>query len=79
LLDSAVVEFLDNCRRLDRAESNLAIPRTFGYSYQHHFGRRIRSDFEGGNVEVSTGPPLMFNQATAVKVDILANNGAAQD
>jgi hypothetical protein len=69
----------DNCRRLDRAESNLAIPRICWYSYQHHFGRRIRSDFEGGNVEVSTGPPLMFNQATAVKVDILANNGAAQD
>jgi hypothetical protein len=48
-----------------------------GYSYQHHFVDC--SDFEGGNVEVSTGPPLMFNQATAVKVDILANNGAAQD
>jgi uncharacterized surface protein with fasciclin (FAS1) repeats len=30
---------------------------------------------EGGVVAVSTGPLLMFNNATAVKVDILANNG----
>jgi transforming growth factor-beta-induced protein len=30
---------------------------------------------EGGGVNVSTTPTLMFNQATAVQVDILANNG----
>jgi uncharacterized surface protein with fasciclin (FAS1) repeats len=77
LLDSAVVEF---SRQLPKA----LIEHLLQY---HVFAGILTSTIlvDGfvqtlrAAIEVSTGPPLMFNQATAVKVDILANNGAAQD
>jgi hypothetical protein len=65
---------LNSSRQLpkaDRAE-NCNGSMYFGYSYPAPFGRRIRSPWRAAAMvtEVSTGPPLMFNQATSW-VDIL--------
>jgi hypothetical protein len=80
LLDSAVVEFLTTTAEgLIELRAILQYHVLCWYSYQHHLVDGFVQTLRGGIVEVSTGPPLMFNQATAVKVDILANNGAAQD
>jgi transforming growth factor-beta-induced protein len=75
LLDSATVTFLTS------PEGLADLTRILLY---HVFSNILTSSIlvdgfvqtlEGGVVAVSTGPPLKFNQATAVELDILANNG----
>jgi uncharacterized surface protein with fasciclin (FAS1) repeats len=75
LLDSATVTFLTSPEGLADLTRILTYHVFFGILTSSILVDGPVSTLEGGLVEVSTGPPLKFNQATAVELDILANNG----
>ena len=74
LLDPADVTFLTSPAGLADLTRILTYHVFFGILTSSILVDGFVSTLEGGVVEVSTGP-LMFNQATAVELDILANNG----
>jgi hypothetical protein len=55
----------------------------FLHSYQQHLGRRVRKNFEGGALAVSTEPSLVqprnSQPIAAVEVDILQTTDTVQD
>jgi transforming growth factor-beta-induced protein len=74
LLDPAFVELLLTPAGLDDLQRILTYHVFFGILTSTILMDGFVATLEGGFVEVFTNP-LMFNQANAVEVDILANNG----
>jgi transforming growth factor-beta-induced protein len=75
LIDPAVVAFLTSPEGLADLTRILTYHLFFGILPSSILVDGFVSTLEGGLIEVITGPPLMFNEATVVELDILANNG----
>jgi transforming growth factor-beta-induced protein len=75
LLDPADIEFLTSPEGLADLKRILQYHVFFGILTSSILVDGLVSTVEGSLVGVSTGPTLMFNQATAVEIDILGDNG----